>query len=219
MVENEISMLKSYISTLEDNLAFTYDKETIMKHRRKYYGKNAKEYVSFGELKEKIKLLEKKITELQKENKQLKEKVGNLQEIICDYYAIHRGLLITGNEISNIKIKKVKIEKFHHYLVNTGWVFKYFANGLYRVKKSFDNEPIVLIIPKDKSIPDYKFRMRQMINSLSIIENITVSKLIDKIQCKHKWNYQNAQGLTVYCEKCNLQTDPSGPPYLDELKI
>lgn len=63
--KKKIKLMKSYIENLEDNLAFVYDKEHVMKNRRKYFGENAEEYVSFCELKSEIKALREEKANLQ----------------------------------------------------------------------------------------------------------------------------------------------------------
>ena len=63
--KKEMKLMKSYIANLEDNLALVYDKEHVMKNKRKYFGENAEEYVSFSELKSEIKSLREQKANLQ----------------------------------------------------------------------------------------------------------------------------------------------------------
>jgi len=74
-----------------------------------------------------------------------------------------------------------KIEKIQLYLQDSGWEFEEFSEGLYKVKKKFNDKEGFLVIPKDSTNSDYNFRISQTIESLSVIEDISIPTLIKKI--------------------------------------
>lgn len=57
--------MKSYIECLEDNISLVYDKEHVMRNRRKYFGDDAEQYVSYCDLRSIIKVLKEEKAELQ----------------------------------------------------------------------------------------------------------------------------------------------------------
>lgn len=110
--KKETESMKSYIRNLEDNLAFVYDKEYIMKNRKKYFGDNVEEYVSFGELRKIKDKYYKKWMKSYGEVEKIKERLDTSQT----------AYLSVSEELS--KVKKERRGLRQEIVMNNAWTDK-----------------------------------------------------------------------------------------------
>ncbi|MBI4146121.1 hypothetical protein HY489_02170 [Candidatus Woesearchaeota archaeon] len=76
---------------------------------------------------------------------------------------------------------KLKLVNVHKYLELKGWNRTTFNDKLDTISITLDGEPIQIVIPKYEMLPDYRARIKLLIDSLSSIEDRTVQAIHDDI--------------------------------------
>ncbi len=76
----------------------------------------------------------------------------------------------------------ITAKDIHKYMEKMGWVFEKFSDYLNRAKNPIYGEEIFLLVPVDEKSDDYSLRVKQILHSLSIIQNVDENSLYQQIK-------------------------------------
>jgi hypothetical protein len=76
----------------------------------------------------------------------------------------------------------IKISKIIKYLQHKGWTIQDYGNLAYKISIISKSEEFDIIIPKKETLPDYEFRVEQLIKSLSSIEGRNIDDIRGEIE-------------------------------------
>ena len=76
----------------------------------------------------------------------------------------------------------LRLVNLKDYLVKKGWTITEYNRLADRITLNSEGEEFEIIIPKREDTPDYNFRIEQLINSLSSIENRGNNQILEEIE-------------------------------------
>ena len=75
----------------------------------------------------------------------------------------------------------LSLKKIQNYLKENRWDIQPFDEKLQRIKKSFDGEPIEIIIPKVENLKDYSMRIKDFVGVISTLTEKEFNEIFEEI--------------------------------------